>query len=180
MLTIELKARLANRPIIREYKLENVENCVHKQPNAQQCFVCGRGNDSGLKLTFYDDGVDTVCCKTVITKQHEGYPGIVHGGILASILDEVVGRVAMVGDHHRFMMTVNMKLQYRNPVTTNTQLLAVGKAIRMGGRIGKAEGKIYLPDGSIGCEAELTLASMPAHIRDENRVGLLGWAIDPD
>ena len=160
--------------------MENVENCVHKQPNAQQCFVCGRGNDSGLKLQFYDDGVDTVCSKTTITKQHEGYPGIVHGGILASVLDEVVGRVAMVGDHHKFMMTVNMKLQYRNPVPVGEPLTCVGKAVRMKGRIGKAVGYVYLPDGSIGCEAELTLADMPHDIKDEERVALLGWAIDPD
>lgn len=160
--------------------MENVELCVHKQPNAEQCFVCGRSNEAGLHLQFYDDGVDTVCSKITIDKRHEGYPGIVHGGILASILDEVVGRVAMVGDHHRFMMTVNMKLQYRNPVPIGEDLVCVGKAVRMRGRIGKAVGYIYLPDGTIGCEAELTLADMPTQIKDEDRIGLLGWGVDPD
>lgn len=155
-------------------------NCTHKQPNAQSCFVCGRENPAGLKLQFYDDNVDTVATTFTLDSRFEGYPGIAHGGILASILDEVVGRVAMVGDHHHFMMTVNMKLQYRNPVPVGVKVTAVGKAIKLRGRLGKAEGKIYLPDGSIGCEAELTLADMPEEIKSAERVGALGWRVDPD
>ncbi len=156
------------------------DECIHKQPNAESCFVCGRSNEHGLHMTFYDDNVDTVKSTLRLGARFEGYPGIAHGGILASILDEVVGRVAMVGDHHHFMMTVNMKVQYRNPVPIGTEIVAVGKAIRMRGRLGKAEGKIYLLDGTVGCEAELTLADMPGDIKSDERVDLLGWAIDPD
>lgn len=156
------------------------KQCTNKQPNAQHCFVCGRANPSGLHLEFYDDNVDTVRTDFILDARFEGYPGIAHGGILACILDEVVGRVAMVDDHHRFMMTVNMKLQYRNPVLVETSLTAVGKKIRLRGRLGKAEGKIYLPDGSVGCEAELTLADMPSEIKDESRVARLGWGVDAD
>jgi uncharacterized protein (TIGR00369 family) len=156
------------------------ENCTHKQPNASTCFVCGRDNPIGLKMQFYDDDIDTVSSTLTLEKPYEGYPGIVHGGILASILDEVVGRVAMVGDHHHFMMTVNMKVQYRNPVPVGTQIVAQGKAVRLKGRIGKAQGKIFLPDGSIACEAELTLADMPETIKSDERVAALGWRVDPD
>lgn len=155
-------------------------NCTHKQPNARNCFVCGRENPVGLKMQFYDDDEDTVCSVITPDIRFEGYPGIVHGGILASILDEVVGRVAMVGDHHHFMMTVTMKVSYRNPVPVGTEVTAIGKAVRMRGRIGKAEGKIILPDGLVACEAELTLADMPKEIRSESRLEALGWQIDPD
>lgn len=156
------------------------ENCNHKQPNASSCFVCGRDNPIGLKMQFYDDDIDTVSSTLILDKRYEGYPGIAHGGILASILDEVVGRVAMVGDHHHFMMTVNMKVQYRNPVPIGTEIVAQGKAVRMKGRIAKAAGKIYLPDGSVACEAELTMADMPATIKSPDRVDALGWQVDPD
>ena len=157
-----------------------MNECVIKQPNANNCFVCGRHNDNGLKMHFYDDDHDTVCSHFSVDKRFEGYPGIVHGGILASILDEGVGRVAMAGDHHHFMMTVNMRVQYRLPVPLNTPLQVIAKAIRMKGRIGKAEGKIYLPDGTVACEAELTLADMPADIASEARLAELGWRVDPD
>ena len=157
-----------------------ISNCIHKQPNASGCFVCGRDNPAGLKIQFYDDAQDTVSCTFTADDRYQGYPEIVHGGILASILDEVVGRVAMIGDHHRFMMTVNLKIQYRQPVLVNTELCAIGKIIKMKGRIARAEGKIYLPDGSVGCEAELTLADMPVQVATDSRLQALGWQVDPD
>ena len=77
-------------------------------------------------------------------------------------------------------MTVRLNVSYREPVLVNTPLLAVGKVIRIRGRIGKAEGKIYLPDGSVACEAELTLADMPAEVATESRIEALDWHVDPD
>jgi uncharacterized protein (TIGR00369 family) len=131
-------------------------------------------------MHFYDNDRDTVCSTHSIDRRYEGYPGIVHGGILASILDEAVGRVAMVGDHHHFMMTVNMKVQYRLPIPIDTEIKVIAKAIRMKGRIGKAHGQIFLPDGSVACEAELTLADMPVEIASDSRIEELGWQVDPN
>lgn len=156
------------------------ENPSNKQPNANMCFVCGRANPAGLHMQFYDNGEDTVSATFTPDERYQGYPEIVHGGILASILDEVVGRVAMIGDHHRFMMTVSLKVQYRHPVEVGTRLLAEGKVIRIRGRIGKAEGKIYLPDGTVACDAELTLADMPAEIATQSRLQALEWRVDPE
>ncbi len=115
-----------------------------------------------------------------LKKEYEGYPGIAHGGILATILDEVVGRVAMIDDHHRFMMTVILKVQYRNPVPTETPLQAIGEIVKLKGRLAKAQGRILLPDGKVGCEAELTLADMPASIASDNTVSRLNWRVIPD
>lgn len=155
-------------------------NCSHKQPNASMCFVCGRDNSNGLKMQFYDNGRDTVSSSLVVDSRFQGYPEIVHGGILASILDEVVGRVTMAGDHHRFMMTVTLKILYRQPVLIDTPIRAEGKIVRLRGRLGKAEGKIYLEDGSVACEAQLTLADMPAEMASKSRLLALGWRVDPD
>lgn len=157
-----------------------MSECHIKQPSANNCFVCGRHNQAGLKMDFYDDDKDTVCSIHIIDKRFEGYPGIVHGGILATILDEAVGRVAMAGDHHRFMMTVNMKVQYRLPIPVDTEVKVIAKAIRIRGRIGKAHGQIMLPDGAVACEAELTLVDMPAEIASESRIEELGWHVNPD
>lgn len=155
-------------------------DCIHKQPSASMCIVCGRDNPIGLHMAFYDNDKDTVIGRCTPDERYQGYPGIMHGGILATMLDEVVGRVSMVGDHHHFMMTVNLTVKYRHPVEVNTPLIAVGKAVRMRGRIGKAEGKIILPDGTVACEAELTLADMPNEIATQSRINSLDWKIDPD
>jgi uncharacterized protein (TIGR00369 family) len=156
------------------------DNCIHKQPNASMCYICGRDNTAGLGMDFYDDGEGTV--KSVVTPadHFQGYPGVLHGGVVAAILDEVVGRSTMATDHHRFMMTVNMTVQYRHPVPIGKELTAIGRVVRLKGRIGKAQGQIILADGTVACEAQLTLANMPAELADAARLGALDWRVDPD
>ena len=155
-------------------------NCIHKQPNASMCYICGRDNPAGLGMDFYDDGENTVMSIVTPADHFQGYPGVLHGGVVAAILDEVVGRSTMAGDHHRFMMTVSMAVQYRHPVPMGQELTAVGNAVRLRGRIGKAEGKILLADGTIACEAQLVLADMPKELANEGTIECLNWRVDPD
>ena len=131
-------------------------------------------------MSFHDNEIDTVVSEVVIPEHCQGYPEIAHGGILTAILDEVVGRSIMAGDHHRFMMTVNMQVQFRLPVLVGTKVKAEGKLLRLKSRIAKAQGKIYLPDGRVACEAELTMADMPAEIATHSRLEALNWAVDED
>ena len=49
-------------------------------------------------MQFYDNGENEVCSDYTVPARYQSYPGIVHGGILAAMLDEVIGRVAMIGD----------------------------------------------------------------------------------
>lgn len=150
-----------------------------KQPNSKHCFVCGLENPAGLKLEFYDDGRDQVRCNFQIAEQHQGYPGVAHGGIVAAILDEVVGRVAMIGDPHHFMMTVKIEVKYRQPVPLLTPLAATGKLIKMRGRLGLAHGELSLPDGTVLAEAALTLADLPEQFRVDGDLLALGWKVYP-
>jgi uncharacterized protein (TIGR00369 family) len=151
---------------------------MNKQPNTDHCFVCGRENPSGLHMTFHDNGTDEVISEISVPEQYQGYPGIVHGGIQAAMLDEVVGRVAMIGDHHHFMMSVSLNVKYRHTVPIETPLKIIGRIIRLRGRLGKAEGRIQLPDGTIACEAQLTLADVPAELLERTDPVLLNWKID--
>ena len=153
---------------------------MNKQPNSDQCFVCGRQNPKGLYLAFYDDGDHTVITHCNLSEDYQGYPGVVHGGIVAAVLDEVIGRVALIGDHHHFRMSVRLQIKYRHPVPTRTDLKAVGRIVRLNGRLGKAVGEIQLPDGSVAAEAELTLADVPSSLLDGTDLQALGWRIDPD
>ena len=51
-----------------------------KQPNSDDCFVCGRKNPVGLYMTFYHDGERKVFSEVTIPEHFQGYPGVVHGG----------------------------------------------------------------------------------------------------
>ena len=129
-------------------------------------------------MRFYDNGKDEVCSDYTVASRYQSYPGIVHGGILASMLDEVVGRVAIIGDHHHFMVSVRLQVLYRHPVPVETPLKIRGRIVRLSGRLGKAQGEITLPDGTVACEASITLADVPSEILSTGNFALLDWHVD--
>jgi acyl-coenzyme A thioesterase PaaI-like protein len=131
-------------------------------------------------MTFYDDGDKTVTSMPTVPEAYQGYPGVVHGGIVAAMLDEVVGRVAMIGDPHHFMMSVKLEVKYRHPVPTETPLRIIGRIERLRGRLGKAVGEVILPDGTIAAEAAMTLADVPAEMMAEANLEALGWYVDEE
>jgi uncharacterized protein (TIGR00369 family) len=129
-------------------------------------------------MQFEDDGELEVVSNYTVPGHYQGYPGIVHGGVLAAMLDEVVARVSMIGDPHHFMMSVRLEILYRHPVPTETPLQVVGRILRLRGRLGKAEGRIILPGGTVACEATMTLADIPQELLTSVNLSLLNWKVD--
>ena len=152
---------------------------LNKQPNSDSCFVCGRLNERGLYMTFHDNLKDEVFAEYTVPEDYQGYPGIVHGGIVAAMLDEVVCRAAMIGDHHHFMLSVRLEVKYRQIVPTETPLRIVGRTVKLRGRLGKAVGQVILPDGTIAAESELTLADVPQEWLAGDDLDELGWRVGP-
>jgi acyl-coenzyme A thioesterase PaaI-like protein len=150
-----------------------------KQPGSKNCFVCGRENPSGLKLDFFTTAPGKVSAELNIPFDYEGYPGIVHGGIIAAILDETGGR-AFLDDPNLFMVTAQLDIRYRKPVPIQTPLVALGIAGQRRGRVSKAHSEIQNLEGEILAEAELVLVDMP----EEKLTGVdpeaLGWRVYPD
>jgi uncharacterized protein (TIGR00369 family) len=151
-----------------------------KQPNSAFCFVCGLENPVGLRLVFFETGPHEVTATYTPGKDYEGYPGVLHGGIVASILDEVGGRVVMIGDHTHFMMTAKMDVRYRRPTPIGGPLTVVGRLLKRRGRLALAQAEIRLADGTVTAEAELTLAELPDEFRAAGDLEALGWKVYPD
>ncbi len=151
-----------------------------KQPNSAFCFVCGVENPVGLRLEFFESGPDEVVATWTPSKAYEGFPGVLHGGIVASVLDEVGGRVVMIGDHTLFMMTAKMDVKYRRPTPIGQPLRVVGRLLKRRGRLALAHAAILLDDGTVTAEAELTLAELPEDHRVAGDLEALGWKVYPD
>lgn len=131
-------------------------------------------------MTFYDNGDDEVVSEYTIDSAYQGYPGIVHGGVLAAILDEIVGRISLIEDFHQFMMSVRLDVKYRKPVPTDMPLRIVGRREQLSGRYGRARGMIYLADGTLATEASITLVRLLDDILKQGEAEhLLGWRVDP-
>ena len=150
----------------------------NRQPNSNMCFVCGRNNPVGLYMRFDDNGEDEVRSEYTVAERYQGYPGIVHGGVLAAMLDEAVARVSMIGDPHHFMMSVKLEVLYRQPVPVETPVTVKGQILRLRGRLGKAVGQIILADGTVACEVAITLADIPEELLSETNRALLNWKVD--
>jgi uncharacterized protein (TIGR00369 family) len=161
-------------------QIEQNISSLSRQPNSKHGFVCGLESPVGLKLRFEDNGTDEVHAMYTVASQYQGYPGVVHGGIVAAMLDEIGGRTTMAGDPERFMMTAKLEIRYRKPVPTETPLTLVGRLLRDQGRLAMAHSEIRLPDGSVAAEAEITLAQIPKEYVPDASLETLGWRVYPD
>jgi len=130
-------------------------------------------------MTFYDDGDAMVESHYTVSKYYEGYPGIVHGGVQAAILDEIVGRVSLIENFHAFMMSVHLDVKYRYPVPIEEPLRIVAIREQLRGRFTQAVGMIYLKDGTLATEASLNLVQLPDDFHlDGDPAQVLGWRVD--
>lgn len=151
------------------------------QPNSHYCFVCGLKNEAGLRIRFENDGEGRVRVETRICDQHQGYPGIAHGGVIAALLDETMGRATMAGQTERFFFTAKMEIRYRRSVPLNTPIIAKGRLVKDRGSTATVEGEVILPDGSIAAEGTATLFLIPHEEVEGMITGQeLGWRVYSD
>lgn len=148
-----------------------------RQPNSSGCFVCGLDNHTGLGLVFYNVGPGKVEARYSVDKAYEGYPGVVHGGVVAAMIDEAVGRVAMTENPNHFLVTAKLELRYRAPVPVEEELRIVAHRVRDRGRMTESEGWIYLQDGSAAVEAKSLLADRPGGSVKPSLLRDLGWKV---
>ena len=152
-----------------------------KQPNSLQCFICGLENPIGLHMHFYETSPDEVTAEYTAPEHYQGYPGILHGGVTAAILDEAAGRAFMGSDPNasNFMYTAELKVKYRKHVPVGQPLKIVG---RRGKRIrwtAEASSAIYDTDGTLLAQAVAILVNVPEQLPAKDRE-LLGWKVYPD
>jgi len=151
-----------------------------RQPNSRHCFVCGLANPYGLQLRFELTAPGEVVANYTVPERFEGYPGLVHGGIVAAMLDEVVSRVHMGIDPPRFMYTARLELRYRKNVPVGQPLRIVGRAEKSKGRTATSKGTIYDKNGEVLAEAEALLVNVPEKMLSDVDLQALGWRIYDD
>lgn len=149
----------------------------NRQPNSKTCFVCGVHNPVGLGLRFYNTPTGEVAADYVVSEQYQGYPGIVHGGIVAAMLDEGCARALMVNDPNRFMFTARLDIRYRRNVPVGEALHLVGTAGKDNGRSATASASLYGPDKELLAEAEAVLVRVPNDRLPQDNLEQLGWRV---
>ena len=114
------------------------------------CFGCGKNNPIGLKLHFTKDG-DTV--KSVYTpgKAYQGWPGLLHGGILACLLDEAMSHAAYTTGNT--CLTASITIRQRQPIKLETPLTVTARITRHSRKLIETGGQVSLEDGTVVAES---------------------------
>ncbi len=119
------------------------------------CFVCGEKNDFGLQAKFYETGTNELVALINPSEEHQGYPGRMHGGIAASILDETIARAICNGKEDQLWgVTLELKTKYRKPVPLGQELKVVGRVTSEGSRSFEGTAELLLPNGEVAVSAE--------------------------
>jgi len=136
---------------------------LDKQPNSRTCFLCGRQNDVGLKLSWYNDLEAQQIRATVTIPEHfNGYPGFVHGGIVAALIDETAGRALLLdGDYNDLMVTLKLEVKYRHPTPTGQPLTLIGWVIKRSANRAKVAAQLLLADGTVTAEGQAIVIRPP-------------------
>jgi len=115
----------------------------------RRCFACGPDNPLGLRLKF-EYGKDSATCRVAIDPQFCGWTGVLHGGIVATLLDEAMAHAAIAAGARA--VTAKLEIRFRKPAPTGAPLLLEGNVERR--RANVLDGKAVLSDGAGNVYAE--------------------------
>ena len=118
--------------------------------NVGMCFGCGKRNPIGLKLNFVRDG-DTLRAEFTPDEVHQGWPGVVHGGILACLLDEAMSNAAYA--EGIACLTASMQMRLRQPVKVAVPLVITALVTKKNRKLIETKAKVCLQDGTIVAES---------------------------
>lgn len=143
---------------------------LKKQNISSNCLVCGIENDLGLKASFYELENNELVAICDTKEWHQSYPGRMHGGMSAAILDETIGRAISLSNDEVWGVTVSLDIKYKKPVPTDCTIKVVGRIIKENRKLFEGTGEIILPNGEIAVTATGKYMKMPVNkiIENEN------------
>jgi len=114
------------------------------------CFACGKLNPIGLKLDFHFDGEDYVT-RFEVKPEYQGWAGLVHGGLLATVLDETMARLLWERDLNA--ITGRLTVRYHRPVKIGEALTIRARITKQRPRLIETEARALTEDGTVAAEA---------------------------
>jgi uncharacterized protein (TIGR00369 family) len=107
---------------------------VRLEPNpANKCFGCGGDNPGGMKLTFEQDNMNRkIVGRFVLSERYQGGGGFAHGGIIATLLDEAMGKVCRFREARA--VTAELTVEYLKPISVEKEIVVEGRETEQKGR----------------------------------------------
>jgi uncharacterized protein (TIGR00369 family) len=128
------------------------------------CFACGKSNPHGLQLKIRKNGKDGVELDYAVPEQFAGWQGIAHGGIVATILDELMAWACTEAGFHS--VTGEMTVRFRRPLQTGVAIHGVGRITGMKGRLLLTESRLFNAAGELVAEATGKMMHVSARVEE--------------
>ena len=123
------------------------------------CFACGKDNPDGMRLRFaYDRERARFVCRFRLGKRYTGPPGHAHGGIIATVLDEAMGKVNKL--RHVVALTSTIRVDYLKPVPLNQPLRVESRELRVRGRYHTNAAEILDRNGQLLARSEAVFVAI--------------------
>lgn len=126
-----------------------MSDTIRLEPNpTNTCFGCGGDNAGGMKLTFEQNNANRkIVGRFVLGERYQGGAGFAHGGIIALLLDEAMGKVCRFREVRA--VTAELSVEYLRPVAVDKEILVEGREIEMNGRNLFMSGEIRNQNGDV-------------------------------
>ena len=120
------------------------------------CFVCGENNPGGLHLNFeIDKEKQTLKTTFIASTTFQGWDGIVHGGIISTLLDEAMSKLSFELGYNAVM--ASLEVRFKKPAPILEPLHVYGEITEVSKRLVKAKARVVKQDGTILAEGKSTL-----------------------
>jgi acyl-coenzyme A thioesterase PaaI-like protein len=133
----------------------------HAQNVSTSCFCCGLENPAGLHAQFLETEADEVVVLFTPTREHQSYPGRLHGGVASALLDEAIGRAVSIRDAEAWGVTVDLSVRCRKPVPIGRPAILVARIDVDRGRIFEGSGETVLENGDVAVNASGRYVRLP-------------------
>ena len=122
---------------------------IRREPNpTNKCFACGGDNAGGMKLTFEQDNENRkMVGRFVLGERYQGGARFAHGGIIALLLDEAMGKACRFRELRA--VTAELSVQYLKPVAVDKEIVVEGRETEMNGRNIFMTGEIRNENGDV-------------------------------
>jgi len=152
---------LTSEPAVRDVRIGGQR--IVLAPHS--CFACGTLNTHGLQLELHASD-DRCWVETTLAERFQGWDGIAHGGIICTILDEVMAWALV--DHDLWGVTARMQVDFKHPVPIGRPIRAEGRVVEVRRRLVEAEGILLDPEsGAILARSQATFVGASEEKKQE-------------
>lgn len=134
---------------------------LKKQKNSRNCILCGLDNPYSIRANFYEMENDSLVTTFTYKFEHQSYPERTHGGLIACVLDESIGRAIWISEPNILGVTAELNIKYRKPMPYDVPMYCISKIVEKRSRVFIGEGEIVDAEGAVYASARATFVKLP-------------------